>query len=78
MIHSRSETCNPFTAGSIDASSYTHIVFSFASISKFGTLEPWDFEEDIKGGQYQQFLDMRDKYPGTKAMVAVGGWTHNE
>lgn len=43
-----------------------------------GTLEPWDYDEDIKGGQYQQFLDAKKKYPGTKAMVAVGGWTHNE
>jgi len=74
----RNETCNPFTAASIDASSYTHIVFSFASISATGTLEPWDFEEDIQGGQYQQFLDVKNKYPGTKAMIAVGGWSHNE
>ena len=73
----RDESCNPFTADSIDASSYTHVVFSFASISETGTLEPWDFEEDIKGGQYQQFLDVKKSY-GTKAMIAVGGWTHNE
>ena len=63
---------------SIDASSYTHIVFAFASISGTGTLEPWDFEADVKGGLYQQFVDIKNKYPGTKAMVAVGGWTHNE
>ncbi|KAL9188929.1 hypothetical protein ACHAXT_011419 [Thalassiosira profunda] len=74
----RDDACNPFTAGSIDASSYTHLVFSFASISDEGTLEPWDFEEDIKGGQYQQFLDVKQQYPDTKTMVAVGGWTHNE
>ncbi|KAL7531751.1 hypothetical protein ACHAXR_007497 [Thalassiosira sp. AJA248-18] len=77
-IGSRDETCNLFPAASIDASSYTHIVFSFASISATGILEPWDFEEDVKGGQYQQFLDVKNKYPGTKAIIAVGGWTHNE
>jgi len=74
----RDETCNPFTAASIDASSYTHIVFSFASISAEGKLEPWDFEEDVENGQYQEFLAVREKYPGTKAMIAVGGWTHND
>lgn len=77
-IYSRDKTCNPFTAESIDASSYTHIVFSFASISATGTLEPWDFEADIEGGQYQQFIDVKNNYPGTKVMIAVGGWTHNE
>ncbi|KAL7555041.1 hypothetical protein ACHAWF_018638, partial [Thalassiosira exigua] len=74
----REEDCNPFTAKSIDASSYTHVVFSFASISSSGTLEPWDFEADIKGGQYREFMELRDKYPGTKIMIAAGGWTHNE
>ena len=63
---------------SIDASSYTHIVFSFASISATGILEPWDFAADIEGGQYQQFVDVKTNYPGTKTMIAVGGWTHNE
>ena len=77
-IHSRNETCNLFTADSIDASSYTHIVFSFASISASGTLEPWDFETDVEGGQYDQFVAVKNKYPGTKAMIAVGGWTHND
>jgi chitinase len=78
LFGSRNETCNPFTAASIDASSYTHIVFSFASISADGTLEPWDFESDIKGGQYQQFIDVKKKFPETKAIISVGGWTHNE
>ena len=68
VLRSREDDCNPFTASSIDASSYTHIVFSFASISATGTLEPWDFEEDIKGGQYQAFLDVKEKYPGTKTV----------
>ena len=74
----RDEDCNPFTANDIDASSYTHMVFSFASISSTGTLEVWDFETDIKGGQYQEFLAVKDRYPGTKLIVAVGGWTHND
>lgn len=74
----RDESCNPFTAKSIDATSYTHIVFSFASISDSYTLEPWDFEADIKGGQYQEFINVKKSSPGTKALIAVGGWTHNE
>lgn len=75
---SRDETCNLFTAASIDASSYTHIVFSFASISADGMLEPWEFESDIKGGQYQQFIDVKKRFPETKTIISVGGWTHND
>jgi chitinase len=74
----REDDCNPFTSESIDASSYTHIVFSFASISAEGTLEPWDFEADIEGGEYQKFLNVRERYPGIKLLIAVGGWTHND
>ena len=73
---SQDESCNPFTADLIDASSYTHIVFSFASISDTGTLESWDFEEDVK--KYSEFLAVKDKYPDAKFMIAVGGWTHND
>ena len=54
------------------------MVFSFASISERLTLEPWDFEADIEGGLYQQFVDVKINYPNTKAMIAVGGWTHND
>ena len=54
------------------------MVFSFASISDTGTLEPWDFEEDVKNGQYSEFLAVKDKYPDAKFMIAVGGWTHND
>lgn len=75
---SRNDTCNPFTPEHIDASSYTHIVYSFAAISDSGTLEAWDFEEDIKGGLYQDFLAVKDRYPDVKLILAVGGWTHND
>ena len=74
----RDDDCNPFTSESIDASSYSHVVFSFASISAEGTLEPWDFEMDIKGGEYQKFRTLKESYPGTKLAIAVGGWTHND
>jgi hypothetical protein len=50
----------------------------FASISATGTLEPWDFEADIEGGQYQKFIDVKNNNPGTKVMIAVDGWTHND
>lgn len=74
----RKDDCNPFNSESIDASSYTHVVFSFASISAEGMLEPWDFEADIKGGEYQQFLKVKETNPRIKLMIAVGGWTHND
>lgn len=74
----REDDCNPFSSESIDASSYTHVIFSFASVSPDGTLEPWDFEADIKGGEYRKFLKVKERYPRTKLMIAVGGWTHND
>ena len=53
-------------------------MYSFAAISDSGTLEAWDFEEDIKGGLYQDFLAVKDRYPDVKLILAVGGWTHND
>ncbi len=77
-LFSRDESCNLFEADDIDATSYTHIIFSFAQISDSGTLEAWDFKADVEGGQYEMFINAKKKFPGTKAMVAVGGWTHND
>jgi chitinase len=74
----RDESCNVFTPDSIDASSYTHIVYSFAAIARDGTLDAWNATEEIGGGIYKQFLDVKDRYPNTKLMLAVGGWTHND
>ncbi len=35
-------------------------------------------EANIEGGQYQKFIDVKNNNPGTKVMIAVGGWTHND
>jgi chitinase len=67
-----------YTPESIDASSYTHIVYSFAGISSEGTLDAWNSTEEIDGGMYKQFLEVKDRYPSVKLMLAVGGWTHND
>ena len=75
----RDESCNLFTPESIDASSYTHIVYSFAAIARDGTLDAWNSTEEIERMDlYKQFLQVKDRYPKTNIMVAVGGWTHND
>lgn len=74
----RDESCNLFTPDLIDASSYTHIVYSFAAIARDGTLDAWNATEEIDGGIYKQFSEVKNRYPKTKFMVAVGGWTHND
>ena len=77
-LDSRDESCNLYTPESIDASSYTHIVYSFAAISSDGTLDAWNSTEEIGGGMYTQFLEVKNRYPSVKLMLAVGGWTHND
>lgn len=63
----RDESCNLFTPESIDASSYTHIVYSFAAIARDGTLDAWNSTEEIERiNLYKRFLDVKDKYPTTK------------
>ena len=74
LISSRDDTCNLFTPESIDASSYTHLVYSFAEISSDGTLDAWNSTEEIDGGIYRQFLGVKERYPSTKvsACLSVG------
>ena len=74
----RDESCNLFTPESIDASSYTHIVYSFAAIARDGTLDMWNSTDEIEVDTFKDFLAVKNQYPNTKLMLAVGGWTHND
>jgi len=64
------DTCNRFEASDIEASSYTHLVYSFASISADGHLEPWVGSWD-EVEKYQDFNRIKLSNPGIKTIIAA-------
>jgi len=66
----RPETCNKFEASDIDATTYTHLVYSFASISSDGLLEPWVGSWD-EVDKYQEFNKVKERNPDVKTIIAV-------
>ena len=74
----RDETCQRMNTASFDASPYTHVVYSFASIDSSFRLEAWNGTYDNEVPLYKEFNTVKQRHPGTKTMIAVGGWTHND
>jgi chitinase len=66
----RPETCNKFEASDIDASTYTHLVYSFASISSEGLMEPWVGSWD-EVEKYKEFNKVKERNPDVKTVIAV-------
>lgn len=66
----RSETCNKFDPSSIDETSYTHVAYSFASISADGHLEPWVGSWD-EVEKYKEFNKIKERNPNVKTIIAV-------
>lgn len=66
----RPETCNKFEASDIEASSYTHVVYSFASISADGHLEPWVGSWD-EVDKYEEFNKIKEFSPTVKTVIAA-------
>ena len=61
-----------------DGSPYTHVVYSFASIDAAYRLEAWNGTYENETPLYKEFNTVKQRFPGTKTMIAVGGWTHND
>ncbi|XP_071546109.1 endochitinase-like isoform X2 [Panulirus ornatus] len=59
----------------IPADLCTHLVYSFCGLSNV-TWEVLviDPELDINADGYSRFVALKEKYPGIKTMIAVGGW----
>merc|ERR1719287_351927 len=66
----RPETCNKFEPSDIDSTTYTHLVYSFASISSDGHLEPWAGAWD-EVDKYKEFNKVKERRPGTKTLIAA-------
>lgn len=63
---------------SFDASSYTHAIYSFASIDSRYRLEAWNGTYDNEVPLYKEFNTVKQRHSGIKTMIAVGGWSHND
>ena len=56
---------------------YTHLAYSFGSISGNGELEPY-YGSTTEFEQYKLFNSMKNTNPGLKTLIAVGGWTFDQ
>ncbi|KAL7501033.1 hypothetical protein ACHAWT_009188, partial [Skeletonema menzelii] len=77
----RQADCYPLHAADINvkAHGYTHLIYSFAGISLFGKLEPYNGILD-EVNLYIEFNNLK-KNPdnlGLKTLIAVGGWTFDQ
>ncbi|EED89593.1 hypothetical protein THAPSDRAFT_263859, partial [Thalassiosira pseudonana CCMP1335] len=75
---SRDENCQKMNTASFDASSYTHAIYSFASIDSRYRLEAWNGTYDNEVPLYKEFNTVKQRHSGIKTMIAVGGWSHND
>ncbi|XP_043276969.1 acidic mammalian chitinase-like isoform X2 [Venturia canescens] len=66
-----------FAIEDIDATLCTHYIYTFMGLEKnqVKILDPWQALPD-SGGQngFAKFNDLRNKNPGVKTLVAIGGW----
>jgi len=75
----RQPPCQPFYASDIDVSGmgYTHLVYSFASISASMLIEPWMGNLVDEALNYAAFNALKKKHLNLKTLIAVGGLVHN-
>ncbi|XP_063604125.1 endochitinase-like [Penaeus indicus] len=53
----------------------THVIYSFGGISD----TTWEYKVlnpalEIDGKGYERFVALKDRYPGVKVLIAIGGW----
>ncbi|XP_015515301.2 probable chitinase 2 [Neodiprion lecontei] len=63
----------------LQAEHCTHLVYAFAglnaSTSSIRSIDPWaDLEEGGAKGGYKRMTELRNKHPGLKVTIAIGGW----
>ncbi|PVD37546.1 hypothetical protein C0Q70_00140 [Pomacea canaliculata] len=65
-----------FMPENIDPSLCTHMIYAFAKLSgnQLAAFEWNDDSTDWSVGLYQKFMNLKQKNPNVKTMLAVGGW----
>lgn len=60
----------------------THVVYTFAGLTilqnKIYPLDPWNDLEDNGGkNSYKKFVQLKEKNPCLKTLLAIGGWSED-
>lgn len=65
-----------YVVDDIDASLCTHYIYGFATLdASTYTMVPFDPDTDVGSKNfYEQFVNLRIKYPNKKFLIAIGGW----
>ncbi|TPX43267.1 hypothetical protein SeLEV6574_g05159 [Synchytrium endobioticum] len=71
----RASPCK-YNIDSIDAYSYTHLIFAFVTIDK----QTWapKFISDADASVLSSMVNLKSKNPGLKIFLSVGGWSFND
>ncbi|XP_042877192.1 endochitinase-like [Penaeus japonicus] len=64
-----------YTIEDVPAHLCTHVIYAFGGLSD----TTWEYKVlnpvlEIDGKGYERFVALKDKYPGVKVIIAVGGW----
>ena len=60
----------------IDVHLCTHMIYAFAVLDRRElTMKIFDNQLDINLNNYQKFVDMKNRNPKLKVLIALGGWT---
>ncbi|KAK3744519.1 hypothetical protein RRG08_056657 [Elysia crispata] len=64
-----------FAMSDIDPTKCTYMVFAFAKVVG-NRLTNYEENDVGQNGQYMQFTRLKQRYPNTRTLLGVGGWTH--
>jgi len=62
-----------FTPLDIDPTLCSHVIFAFANMGN-NRLFPYEWNDDIPGGLYEQVNSLKNRVPTLRTLLAVGGW----
>ena len=70
-----SRACTQIRPSDLDPALYTHLIFSFASVSENNELVP---AQESDTALYSEFANLKTENPNLKILIAVGGWAFND
>ncbi|KAK2163323.1 hypothetical protein NP493_1463g00000 [Ridgeia piscesae] len=63
-----------FTGKNIDPSLCSHIVYAFAKLTSWHTVDKVEWNDQNNNAGYKLVNDMKTTNPGLKTLLAIGGW----